>query len=123
MMIMFLSLYRLLSSLDKGVGDQSIDATRSSVEGINTIMENVWNDARKVGKFEKITRAGLNITIGLAGFGLSQMFPAEGLLATLGFLILNNLSHEMNVGKGIARKLSRDYLVNIYDFTTKHSID
>jgi hypothetical protein len=117
------SLYRLLSSLDKGVADQSVDKTLSSINEINTIMENVWKDAEKVGNFEKLTRAGLSITIGLAGFGLTPMFPGQGLLASLGFLSLGVLSHEMKVGKGIARKISKDYLVNIYDFKTKHSID
>jgi hypothetical protein len=117
------TLYTLLSSLDRGISDQSVDETRSSINEINTIMENVWMEAKKVGNFEKLTRAGLSITIGLAGVGLTPMFPGPGLLANLGFLILGALSHEMKVGIGIARKISKDYLVNIYDFKTKHSVD
>jgi hypothetical protein len=82
----------------------------------------------KIERYGKLIQRGLQLTIGLAGFGLTPIFPEfgivrGGLLAALGVSVSHILLDEMNVGKGIARKLSKDYLMNIYDFTSKYRID
>jgi hypothetical protein len=119
-------LYKVLNALDKGIKDQSKDAVVKDVAELDMIMDNIWKDSQRLSRSGKVIEGGIEIAIGLVGFGLtSSIMPSVGFLgflSSLGLKVAENYTAAKNIGDKVAKLVNKDYITNVYDFTKKYPL-
>lgn len=120
------ALYKVLESIDKGVRERSKHGVLSSTEELGIIMDNIWNDAKRITSSSRVIKGGFEIALGIVAFGLTSgvLGPAAaGLLSTLGIPVATKLMKAKDVGEIVAKKINKDYVVNIHNFTKAYPKD
>lgn len=118
-------LYKILESLDKGVKNRSEDSIIKNSTELNTIMDNVWKDAKKLRIQKEGIQNGISVVLGFIGeMATSTLGGFGGLLAGLGFNVADRMLElsDKSLSQKITNMLNRNYLVNIYDFQRKSSL-
>lgn len=111
-------LYRILKSIDKGIRDRSY-STEADIKELDTIMDQIWEDAMRMKTSAKVIKGGLRIVMGIAGLGLASTLGTPGLMATIGFSVLEEIMQTRDIGEKVAKLINKDYVVNIYEFSQK----
>ena len=113
-------LYKVLDALNEGVKEQNIDLIKDKKKDIPVILENVWAKTEKIKRNVKMARWSIGLVGGLSASlaGMGEL----GILAGLGFsagdkIVGINLD---SIGEKIAKFISPNYLVTIYDFKKKY---
>jgi hypothetical protein len=101
-------LYKVLGALDKGVKRKKIDTIEDKRINMSEILDNVWKDADKIKMGSAGISYGVSLYIGLIG----------ELAAGLGFQAMDRFWGETgeSMSEKIAKFVSPNYLVSIYDF-------
>jgi hypothetical protein len=113
-------LYKVLGALNEGVKKQNIDLIKDNKNDISVILKNVWAETEKIKRNTKIARW----SIGLGG-GLSASLAGMGELGILAGLGLSAYGEirglkSDSVSEKIAKLISPNYLVTLYDFKNKY---
>ncbi len=116
-------LYKVLGALNDGVRRTNIDVIEDKKIDMSEILDNVWNDAERLRMEAAGIRFGVSLNLGLIG-EIAAGFSGLGILAGLGFTAVDNLWGMQNdsVSEKIAKFVSPNYLVSIYDFKKKHAL-
>ena len=116
-------LYKLLKSLDHSAKSENPDLFKKTTKELDQVLDNIWNDAKKIDTTKEEIRGGISVALGLiGGFATTVLSGYEGILAGIGFNIadrrleMNNIS----VSEKVAKMLKSNSLVNIYDFQKKY---
>ena len=112
-------LYSVYESLYRSMQNQHYDDLTNHTETIKEIMDNAWQDGVKLVGRQKTIRIGLDVVVGMIGYGVTEMIAmgSIGLLSSLGFHVLDsNTPWSNKISEKLLRKLQPDYLINIYDF-------
>ncbi len=118
-------LYNLLYSLDTAVKNNNKDLFEKNAGEINTILDNVWKDAKKIEGQKENIRSGISLTLGLiGGLATSMIGGYPGILAGLGFNIADRKleTSNLSLSEKIVKTVNSDFLVNVYDFTKKYPL-
>lgn len=115
-------LYKVLGALNEGVKKQNIDLIKDNKNDLSVILENVWAETGKIKRNIKIARW----SIGLVG-GLSASLVGRGelgILAGLGLSAADEIRglNSDSVSEKIAKFISPNYLVTLYDFKKRYHI-
>ena len=112
-------LYSVYSSLYRSMQNQHYgDITKHSNE-VEEIMDNAWEDGKKLVGRKRTISVGLDVMVGAVGFGITEMLSNSfaGLFSSLGFRVLDNYTPwTHNISEKLMKKIQPNYLVNIYDF-------
>jgi len=114
-------LYSVMSALYTSIRNQRTDETLAKINNLDEVMENAWQDGKKLQGRSEIIDTGIMITLGLCG-GLITNIPglgAVGLLAKLGFKVAEHKLSLETLGDKIIKKINPNYLTTIYDFQKK----
>lgn len=112
-------LYSVYNSLYCSMQNQKYGDLVQYSKEIDEIMNNAWEDGKKLVGRTRTIKIGLDVVVGLCGLALGGLsaFGITGLLAGLGFNVAqNNVPWVSTLSEKITRKIQPDYLVNIYDF-------
>lgn len=118
-------LYKIMQAFNTSIKNQKQHEIISDKQELEIILDNVWNETKRMQNQKNAIELGIETTIGLLGFATS--FPLGtfgGLLAGLGFKISDQY---LNFGSStlselIVKKLRAPSLVNIYNFKKKYKI-
>ena len=116
-------LHKVLGALNDGVRRTNIDVIEDKKIDMSEILDNVWNDAERLRMGAAGIRFGVSLNLGLIG-EIAAGLPGMGIMAGLGFTAVDNLWGMQNdsVSEKIAKFVSPNYLVSIYDFKKKHAL-
>lgn len=116
-------LYKVLGALNDGVRRTNIDVIEDKKIDMSEILDNVWNDAERLRMEAAGIRFGVSLNLGLIG-EIAAGLPGLGIMAGLGFTAVDNFWGMQNdsVSEKIAKFVSPNYLVSIYDFKKKHAL-
>jgi len=111
-------LYNVMEALHNAIRSESSDLVFEKAEDMEDILDNVWKDARKVGRSAKLIDYSVSLTIGVVGPIAGQMLAGTiGLLAALGFSVgEKTVGFFDNVGLKISKRFFPSELANIYEF-------
>lgn len=115
-------LYKVLNALNMGLKERNIDMIQEKTNDISGILDNVWAETKKIKKNAEVARWSIGLVGGLsaslAGFG------GMGILAGLGLSTVDKIVGMKldSVGEIVAKFISPNYLVTMYDFKEKHQI-
>ncbi|MBN2489023.1 MAG: hypothetical protein JXA98_08350 [Methanosarcinaceae archaeon] len=113
-------LYKVLGALNDGVKKQNIDLIKDNQNDLSIIMENVWAETGKIKRNTKIARWSIGLGGGLSAnlLGMGEL----GILAGLGISAADEIIglNSDSVSEKIAKFISPNYLVALYDFKKKH---
>lgn len=117
-------LYNLLSSLDTAVKGRDKDLFDKNTDDLNTVLDNVWSDAKKIEGQKENIRTGISVVLGIIGDLATSAGGNLGILAGLGFNVADRKLEASNssISEKIVRGINSDFMVNIYDFTDTYSI-
>lgn len=117
-------LYKVLGDLNDGVRRANIDVIVDKKIDISEILDNVWNDAKRLRMEAEGIRYGVSLSLGLIG-ELAGVLPGFGIMAGLGFKAADTFLGIKNdsISEKIAKFVSPNYLVSIYDFKKKHALN
>ncbi|TQD27920.1 hypothetical protein [Methanolobus vulcani] len=117
-------LYKIVNSLNEGVKRNKTDIIEEKSGDMSEILENVWNDSRKITRRADGIKFGISLSLGLIG-GVAEGVLGSGLLASLGLKLSDTIIDMQNntVNEKIAKSVSPNHLVSIYDFKNKHSLN
>ena len=112
---------KVMNSLTTAVKEHQTEEVIESTKELDIILDNVWNDASKLGKKKEYIRDGISVVLGLVGSMITPAMGGMGLLAGLGFNVLDRRLEMKNFSASdkIIKAINPDYLVNIYDFQQK----
>jgi len=118
-------LHQIMNSLQQAVMSEDYARIGFNAENLSEALDKIWLDANKFGEKTRMVRAGL--TIGLAVMGAAAagpVAPVGGLLAGLGYTITEKILELKtdSISERIAKSLTPNYLVNIFDFKEKHGL-
>lgn len=118
-------LFKVLGALDEGIKRKEIDIIERKKVDISEILDNVWNDADKIKLDSEGISFGASLGIGLVGELAAGLPGGVGLLAGLGISQAVDrfwgIKSE-SISEKIAKFVSPNYLVSIYDFKKKHAL-
>lgn len=116
-------LYKVLGALDQGAKRNDISIIEDKKVDASEILDNVWKDADKIKMGSEGISFGVSLDIGLIG-ELAAGLPGIGLMAGLGFQAVDRFWGVKNesLSEKIAKFVSPNYLVTIYDFKKKHAL-
>ena len=112
-------LYSVYSSLHQSMQNQRYGDLTTHADSLKEIMDNAWEDGKKLIGRKRTIKLGLDIIMGAVGLGITSLagLGYVGLLSGLGFHVAeNNIPWSAHTSEKILRKFQPDYLVNIYDF-------
>lgn len=110
-------LLKVSQALHEGVKEKKPDIIRNNTSELSRILDSVWKDANKVKRRGEYISCGVSAGICLIG-ELASGLPGVGILASLGFQVLERLTEE-KLSEKAAKLITPDYLVTIYDFQKK----
>jgi hypothetical protein len=122
-------LEKVFSALNEAVFDSNFDLMESKSEDLSAILENVWNDARKLFRTSTILRFGIPTDIAVMGAAIGMIGgpigAAAGVLAGLGYEVAQET---VRVGANpisdrIAKFGEPSYISSIFDFQKKVKLD
>ncbi|VVB91954.1 Uncharacterised protein [uncultured archaeon] len=118
-----LELYKVLGALNEGVKRTNIDIIGDKKVEASEILDNVWKDADKMKLGSEGISFGVSLDIGLIG-ELAAGLPGTGLLVGLGFQAIDRFwgVKSESLSEKIAKFVSPNYLVTVYDFKKKHAL-
>jgi hypothetical protein len=119
-------LYNVLTALNEAVSKNNHDKTTSNLSNLEIILENTWDDAKKIKQRVSTVQDGISVVLGALGSIASTALtgiPLGGLLASLGFKVAENHLGEKALSQKITQKANDSYLMNIFDFQQKYSLD
>ncbi len=116
-------LYKVLCALDDGIKRKKIDIIEDKKVDMSEILDNVWKDADKIKLGSEGINFGVSLDIGLIG-ELASGLPGVGLMAGLGFQAIDRFwgVKSESISEKIAKFVSPNYLVAIYDFKKQHAL-
>ena len=113
-------LYKVVGALNEGVKKQNIDIIKDNKNDLSVILENVWAETRKIKRNTKIARWSIGLVGGLSAslVGMGKL----GILAGLGLSAADEIRglNSDSVSEKVAKHISPNYLVTLYDFKKKH---
>jgi hypothetical protein len=117
-------LYKVLGALDEGIKRKEIDIIESKKVDISEILDNVWKDANKIKMGTDVISFGASLNIGLIG-ELASGFSGIGVMAGLGFQAIDRFWGVKSeyISEIIAKFVRPNYLVTVYDFKKKHTLN
>ncbi len=117
-------LYKVLGALNKGVGKKNIDIIDDKKNNMSEILDNIWNDSNKIKRKSDGIRYAVPLSVGLIG-GLAEGMPGLGIMAGLGLSACDTIwgIQSGSASEKIAKYVSPNHLVSIYDFKNKHSLE
>jgi hypothetical protein len=115
-------LQKVNASLNNAILENQPDIVEKNLEEFADILDNVWNDKTVP---RKISGLKIGIPLSLAAIGEIVAGPlggVGGLLAGLGFSVGEKIleANMEGLNEKIAKKFSKSYQVNIYDFKKKY---
>ena len=123
-------LYKLLDSLQKAVYSGSKERLFTNIHDLDEILDNIWQDARKIKNLKEGISYGKAIVLGIGGPVLGySLGDYPGLLASMGFSVASNLIglKESYLNDKIIKLIKKDYMYNymynIYDFQKRFDIE
>jgi hypothetical protein len=116
-------LYKVFGALNEGVRKNNIDVLESKKEDMSEILDNVWNDTKRIKQKADGIKFGVSLSLGLIG-GLAEGLLGTGVMAGLGYAASNTVwgMQDDSISENVAKKVSPNHLVSIYDFQTKHDL-
>ena len=113
-------LYKVLGALNEGVKKQNIDIIKDNKNDLSVILENVWAETGKIKRNTTIARWSIGLVGGLSASLVGM--GAGGILAGLGLSAADEIRglNSDSVSERVARFISPNYLVTLYDFKKKH---
>lgn len=118
-------LYNVFEALDNGIKAKSPDILTLKATELGEILDNLWEDSKKIKREIKEVNFGTSVTLGVIGPIVGYMVAGfTGLLVALGLAVVEkNIDFfGTSISESIVKKLRPSYLVNIYDFKSKYSI-
>lgn len=117
-------LYNVFKALDNGIEAKSPDILTLKAKELGEILDNVWEDSRKIKREIKEVNFGISFTLGVIGPIVGYMGAGvPGLLAALGLTVVEKGIDFFgsSIGEKIIKKLRPDWLVGVYDFKKQYS--
>ena len=112
--------YKVLNALNEGVKERKVDIIEDKRDNITEIFDNVWAETGKIKRKTKIAR----LSIGVVGSLSASLAGLEesGILAGLGLSTIDAIIglNSDSVSEKVAKRISPNYLVTLYDFKKKH---
>jgi hypothetical protein len=117
-------LYKLLASMTKGVKERKKESVLQSAKELETILDNLWSDAKSIDEQKKYISYGISLALGVGGFLAESMIGSVGILTSIGFTVGDKLLDlkESSIGQKITKLINKDYIYNVYDLQTKYRI-
>ena len=119
-------LYRVMNALNEAVIDSKFDVAKSEIQELNTILSNVWDDAKKAGKREKLYANVFSLALyalgaAAGGIGFEPEGSSIGFLSALGLTTLSNSTAKLSdrLATELTRRLSRGYTSVGTGFSTR----
>lgn len=117
-------LLKLTTALNDGIKRSDFDLVNVTREKLSETLDTIWNDTAIQTKIEGIK---VGIPVSLAALGAVVAGPigaVGGFLGGLGFSLGSTILKigTDKLGEKIAKKLSKSYQVNIYDFKKKYNL-
>ena len=93
------------------------------MKNLSIILDNIWKDSKKIKFKSEISSFGVSVSLGLIGY-LASGLEGVGILTALGYNTLDKILDIKleSISEKIAKIISPNYLVSIYDFKGKHNI-
>jgi hypothetical protein len=119
-------LRKVLTSLEKAIKEGDYATFQSSANEFSKALDEVWADTSQVKN--RANEIGLALTIGLGLVGTIASGPvgpvAGGLMAMLGYNVADRIVgwKTDSLSEKLARLITPNYLVNIYDFKGEHNL-
>jgi hypothetical protein len=118
-------LHQIMNSLQQAVMSENYSKMGCGTRDLSEALDKIWLDAKKFEDKARMVRAGL--MIGPAVLGAVAAGPVAfvgGLLAGLGYTITEKILEleTDSISERIAKSLTPNYLVNIFDFKKKHRL-
>lgn len=114
-------LHKLLESLQQGCSSQNVDLIKSNTQELSGVLDNLWNDAKKISRLSEGISYGFPAVLGIIGFLAQQnIVGVGGLLASLGIGMINK--KVPFISEKISKLINKNYLVAIHDFKIKYNI-
>lgn len=116
-------LYKVFGALNDGVRKNNHDVLESKRADMSEILDNVWNDTKRIKQKADGIKFGVSLSLGLIG-GLAEGILGTGVMAGLGYAASNTVwgMKDESISEKVAKKVSPNHLVSIYDFQEKHDL-
>ena len=115
-------LQKVYSSLSEAIAVNDSAIMEKEVDAVSEILDNVWQDKSIPNKIKEL-KIGVPLSIAVIGEVASESISGiGGFLVGLGFIVGNELfkAQTNNLNEKIAKRFSRSYQANIYDFKKKY---
>ncbi len=117
-------LHQVMLALQQAVKTEDYSGIRSESKQLSDILDNIWDDTKKIIKRANLIRAGIPLSIALLGEVAAGPIGASvgGLLAKLGYDTVEKVIEIKtdSLSEKIAKYSVPNYLVNIFDFKKKY---
>lgn len=117
-------LYKIMGSLKEGVEKNNLDLIEESEKNMSIILDNAWEDTKLIKTRSNAIKWGVSLGLGAIG-AVADGLTGSGLLATLGLKVADTTwgVHDESVSERIAKYVSPNHLVALYDFKKKHALE
>jgi len=118
-------LNQVMNSLQKAVAAKNFSDMHTNAKNLSEVFDNVWHDASELGKKTTAVRAGVALSLAVIGTAAGGIVGgAGGLLAGLGYAVGDTIVELKtdSISERIAKWLTPDYMVNIFDFKQKYAL-
>jgi len=119
-------LYKIINAFEQSVQQQQEYGMLQNKTELDIILDNVWNETKRMVNQKNAIEIGIETTIGIVGTLLTLPIGAfGGLLAGLGFKMADKYLgiKGSSLSESIVRKIRPNGLVNIYDFKKKYALN
>lgn len=115
----------LMLALDTGAKEMNYDLLNQKNVELSTVLDNIWNDAKKISSRKSKIKYGLPIGMAVVGTIIAgPLGGLGGLLAGLGYSVTEEIIKikEDSVTERIAKISSPSYLCAVYNFKKKYAL-
>jgi hypothetical protein len=126
-------LVKTVNSLEEAVEAQDHSKISLSSRNLSDILEKTWQDASSVATKAAYARGGLTLAIAILGMAAGALIETAGTTGVVGGGLMAGLGYNAlewyldiktdAISEKAARRASRSYLVNIFDFRRKYNLD
>jgi hypothetical protein len=120
-------LQKVLFALEEAAKKGDADVIKMKSKDVSEIVANAWKEANKIGTYAKGISYGASIIISICGLISGELLAGgpgamSGLLAGLGFQLIDKSISEFSPSERLAKFVSRGYLGTIFDFKKKYRL-
>lgn len=120
-------LQKVILALEEAVKEGEVDTVKMKSADVSEIVSNAWKEANKIGTKAKGISYGASIILSASGYISGELLAGGsggtlGLLAGLGFQLIDKSIDEFSPSEKLAKFVSRGYLGAIFDFKKKYRL-